>query len=60
MNANEDQYCSAGAPMINRQILTKWLEGSGKKPVSWATLAVVLEQCGLTEICGYIHREKSK
>ena len=60
MNAIEDQYRGAGASMINRQILTKWLEGSGKTPVSWATLADVLEECGLTEICRYIRREKSK
>ena len=60
MNVIEDQYRGAGASMINRQILTKWLEGSGKTPVNWATLADVLEECGLTEISGYIRREKSK
>ena len=37
----EHQYQSNGE-IINRHILQEWLEGSGRKPTTWATLAKVL------------------
>ena len=60
MNAIEDQYRVAGAAVINRQILSRWLEGKGKQPVSWDTLVSVLEECGLISLSTVIKNEKSK
>ena len=37
MPALEDEY-SRNAERINTAIFTRWLQGSGKKPVSWSTL----------------------
>ena len=42
------EHCHEDATEINRQVLYKWLEGGGKQPVSWATLATELELFGLT------------
>ena len=53
MNAIVDQY-HEDATKINRQVLCKWLEGGGKQPVSWATLATELDLCGLTELASDI------
>ena len=44
MNAIVEQ-CREDATKINRQVLCKWLEGGGKQPVSWATLATELYEC---------------
>ena len=44
---------------INRQVLCKWLEG-GKQPVSWATLAAELYECGLIELAKDIRSVKSQ
>ena len=44
------EYSRGDATKVNCQILCKWLEGGGKQPVSWATLATELELCGLTEL----------
>lgn len=31
---------------INRDILSRWVEGEGKRPVTWSTLIGVLEDIG--------------
>ena len=54
------EYCREDATKINHQVLCKWLEGGGKQPVSWATLATELELCGLTELAKDIRTVKSK
>ena len=38
------------ADAINQEILTRWLQGQGKKPVSWSTLIDVLRDVGLSEL----------
>ena len=38
------------ADAINQEILTRWLLGQGKKPVSWSTLTDVLKEVGLSEL----------
>ena len=38
------------ADAINQEILTRWLQGQGKKPVSWSTLTDVLKEVGLSEL----------
>ena len=38
------------ADAINQEILTRWLQGCGKKPVSWSTLTDVLKEVGLTKL----------
>lgn len=38
------------AVLINQEILTQWLQGQGKLPVSWSTLTDVLKDVGLTEL----------
>ena len=38
------------AVAINQEILTRWLQGQGKKPVSWSTLTDVLKEVGLPEL----------
>ena len=35
---------------INRAILTRWLQGQGKKPVQWSTLIEVLKDIELSEL----------
>ena len=47
------------AKSINLDVLSKWLRGEGKQPVSWTTLAAVLDQCGLTELARDIRSVKS-
>ena len=38
------------ANAINQDILTRWLQGQGKKPVNWASLLEILEDVGLPEL----------
>ena len=38
------------ATKINREILQRWTQGSGKLPVEWATLIEVLKDIGLMEL----------
>ena len=38
------------ADAINQEILTRWLQGQGKKPVSWSTRTDVLNEVGLSEL----------
>ena len=59
MNAIIEQ-CHEDVTKINRQVLCKWLEGGGKQPVSWATLATELHECGLVELAKNIRAERSK
>ena len=40
--------------LINQEILTRWLQGQGKLPVSWSTLIDVLKNAGLLEIAQMI------
>ena len=47
VNAIERKHHDEGRE-INLQILQKWLEGNGKKPVTWKTLVDVLIDIGLT------------
>lgn len=35
---------------INTEILKKWLQGQGKKPVTWSTLIEVLKDIKLSEL----------
>ena len=45
----EQQYQRKGEN-INRCILQEWLEGRGRKPTTWATLARVLHDIGKGEL----------
>ena len=38
------------ADAINQEILTRWLQGQGKTPVSWSTLTDILKDIGLSEL----------
>ena len=38
------------AALINQEIMTRWLQGQGKLPVSWSTLIDVLKGVELTEL----------
>ena len=52
--------CRENAVKINRRVLSRWIRGEGKKPVSWATLATVLDRCQLKELAKTIRTERSK
>ena len=41
---------------VNMQLLREWLEGSGKKPVTWDTLAKVLRKVPLDNLAEEIER----
>ena len=43
---------------INRQFLIRWLNGEGKHPVSWATLATELERYGHVTLASKIRSVK--
>ena len=38
------------AEQINIDILKEWLQGKGKKPVTWQTLVDVLKDTGLSKL----------
>ena len=38
------------AEQINIEVLQEWLQGKGKKPVTWHTLIEVLKDTGLSEL----------
>ena len=38
------------ADAINQEILTRWLQGQGKQPVTWSTVTDVLRDAGLPEL----------
>ena len=42
------------ADAINQEILTRWLRGQGKKPVTWSTLIDVLRDVELSELADEI------
>ena len=46
------------AEQINTEILHEWLNGRGKKPVSWATLVEVLYDIELSTLAGHIEAVK--
>ena len=52
--------CRDNADKINRKVLSRWIRGEGKKPVSWATLATELDKCRLKELAKNICMERSK
>ena len=43
---------------INTEILRQWLNGSGKKPVTWKTLVEVLHDIELSTLAGNIEAVK--
>ena len=43
--------------LINERILLQWLQGKGKKPVSWSTLINVLKTMGLSELAQLVQKE---
>ena len=42
---------------ITDSILSKWLQGGGRKPVTWATFITVLNEVGLTELAKDIEKQ---
>ena len=38
------------ARAIKMEVITKWIRGTGKKPISWETLAGVVESMGLVDL----------
>ena len=51
----EQQY-NRDSEKINTHILQKWLGGTGRKPISWATLVDVLRDIQLGELADQIER----
>ena len=47
------------AVAINQAILTRWLLGQGKQPVTWSTLIGVLRDVGFSELAHVIMKELS-
>ena len=45
---------SNDAEQINIEVLTQWLTGRGKQPVTWATLVEVLRDIELSTLAGEI------
>jgi hypothetical protein len=54
------EECRGDVSAINRKILSRWIRGEGKQPVSWAALATELFECGLKELACTIRSVKSK
>ena len=52
--------CRGDVYEINRRVLSRWIRGEGKKPVSWATLTTELDKCRLKELAKTIRTERSK
>ena len=48
------------AVAINQEILTRWCQGQGKKPVSWSTLTDVLKEVRLSELSQMIQDSLTK
>ena len=44
------ENCREDPSKINCQVLSKWIRGGGKQPVTWATLATEIHRCRLTEL----------
>ena len=45
------------AESINTEILTRWLQGQGKKPVTWSTLIKVLNDIELLQLAKTIEEQ---
>ena len=45
------------AEEINQAILTRWLQGQGKQPMTWSTLIDVLNDIGLSELTEIIQED---
>ena len=43
--------------LITGSILSKWLQGGGREPVTWATFIAVLNEVGLTELAKDIEKQ---
>ena len=46
------------AQLINMDILQEWIDGRGRRPVTWATLTEVLRECDLTVLASEIEASK--
>ena len=51
--ANEHHH---NAVAINQEILKQWLQGQGKRPVTWSTLLGVLRDVGLSELTEMVRK----
>ena len=49
---------NSDAELINMDILQEWIDGRGRRPVTWATLTEVLRECGLSELASDIEASK--
>ena len=54
------QKCLNDGDQINVEILKEWLQGKGKKPVTWQTLVDVLIDTGLSELAKDIEASLSQ
>ena len=45
---------------VTRTILSHWIKGEGKLPVTWATLVSELFDCGLTELAEDIRSARNE
>ena len=43
--------------IIVHNILSRWLQGGGREPVTWATFIAVLKEVGLTELAKDIEKQ---
>ena len=55
---NLEHLHQRNAERINKEILQKWLAGSGKQPVTWATLVEVLRDIELSTLASEIEAVK--
>ena len=53
------KYNEHGAEDIVTAVLKKWINGEGRKKITWKTLADVLDECGLTQLSEAIWEEKA-
>ena len=58
ITAIEHQYHQRAAA-INCEILQRWIQGSGKQPVTWETLVEALKQVGLNTLASQIESSLS-
>ena len=58
ISAIENQFHHIPAA-INHDILQRWIQGSGKQPVTWETLVEVMEQVGLNTLASKIELSQS-
>jgi hypothetical protein len=53
ISAIESEF-NGNAEKINRRVLQLWIQGKGKKPVTWATLVAILREIELVELASDI------